>query len=112
MNRAIIDTDILSYYFKGDEMVVRNFENYLYYFDLIEISLITYYEIIGGLLARNAIKQFKIFEEFLSENMVLPVTENSARISAELYSGLRKMDKPLMILIYLLPELPLKMKWF
>jgi len=28
MNRALIDTDILSYYFKGDEIVVRNFESY------------------------------------------------------------------------------------
>jgi len=27
MNRALIDTDILSYYFKGDPIVVENFQN-------------------------------------------------------------------------------------
>ncbi len=27
MNRGLIDTDILSYYFKGDDTVVKNFEN-------------------------------------------------------------------------------------
>lgn len=90
MNRALIDTDILSYYFKGDEIVVRNFENYLQYYDLIEISLITYYEIIGGLLAKNALKQLTIFEEFVAENLVLPMSEKSAKISAELYSTLRQ----------------------
>ena len=29
MNRALIDTDILSYYFKGDPLVVENFKKYL-----------------------------------------------------------------------------------
>jgi len=42
MNRALIDTDILSYYLKGDPNVRKNFEKYLEYYDLIEISLITY----------------------------------------------------------------------
>jgi len=42
MNRVLIDTDVLSYYFKGDKIVVENFEKYLEYYDLIEISLITY----------------------------------------------------------------------
>jgi len=45
MNRALIDTDILSYYFKGDLEVVKNFEKYLNHYGIIEISLITYYEL-------------------------------------------------------------------
>lgn len=55
MNRVLIDTDILSYYFKGDELVVKNFEKYLQTYDLLEISILTYYEITSGLLAKNAI---------------------------------------------------------
>jgi len=43
MNRVLIYTDILSYYFKGDKIVIENFEKYLQHFDFIEISLITYY---------------------------------------------------------------------
>ncbi len=93
MNRVLIDTDILSYYFRGDKVVVSNFEKYLKQIDLIEISIITFYEIVGGLLAKNALKQLSIFENFVSENMVIPMTENSAKISAELYSSLRQDGK-------------------
>ncbi|MCG8307639.1 MAG: type II toxin-antitoxin system VapC family toxin [Cytophagales bacterium] len=95
MNRVLIDTDILSYYFKGDKTVINNFEKCLQHYDLIEISLITYYEIVGGLLARNALKQLSIFEDFASENIVIAPTESSAKISAGLYSTLRQSGKTL-----------------
>ncbi|ACF42746.1 type II toxin-antitoxin system VapC family toxin [Pelodictyon phaeoclathratiforme] len=93
MNRVLVDTDILSYYFKGDQVVVGNFEKYLQQYDLIEISLITYYEIVGGLLAKSALKQLTVFEDFVVENIVLPMTDKSAKISAELYSLLRQTGK-------------------
>ena len=89
MNRALIDTDIISYYFKGDQDIIRNFENYLNHFDVIEISLITYYEILRGLLSKNALKQLAVFEDFVTVNVVLPLSEKSVKISAELYSTLR-----------------------
>ncbi len=95
MNRALIDTDILSYYLKGDAEVVKNFEEYLREFDCIEISLITYYEIIGGLLAKNALKQLAIFEDFISDNIVISLTERSVKKSAELYSTLRRSGNSL-----------------
>lgn len=87
--RALIDTDILSYYFRGDKNVVENFENYLDTYELIEISLITYYEIISGLAAKNAFKQLKVFEAFVSDNLVIPLTENSCKVSGEIYSVLK-----------------------
>lgn len=52
MNRVLIDTDILSYFFKGEQKVVESFDLYLQHHELIEISIITYYEIAGGLLAK------------------------------------------------------------
>jgi tRNA(fMet)-specific endonuclease VapC len=93
MSRVIVDTDILTYYFRGDKHVVDHFQNYLKSNKLIEISIITYYEIIGGLMAKDAKKQLLVFEDFISENVVLPLTYNSAKISAELYSILRKNGK-------------------
>jgi Predicted nucleic acid-binding protein, contains PIN domain len=93
MNRALIDTDILSYYFKGDETVVKNFQKYLNHYDLIEISIITYYEITSGLLYKNALKQLEVFQDFVSENIVIPLTEESCKISSELYSKLRLMGE-------------------
>jgi tRNA(fMet)-specific endonuclease VapC len=93
MNRYLIDTDILSYYFKGDPDVVNKFNQYLDQFDLIEISLVSCYEITSGLLAKNALKQLAVFEDFVAENSILPLTEKSVKISAELYSTLRQSGK-------------------
>lgn len=93
MNRVLIDTDILSYYFKGNKTVIKNFEIYLQHYDLIEISIVTYYEILGGLLSKNALKQLSIFENFVIDNLVIPMTDASAKISAELYSTLRQSGK-------------------
>lgn len=90
MNKVLIDTDILSCYIKGKKRVIDNFNKYLQQYELIEISLITYYEIVGGLLAKNALKQLNIFEDLVSVNIVIPMTDNSAKISAELYSSLRQ----------------------
>ena len=56
MNRALIDTDILSYYLKGDNDVIKNFEKYLDYFEILEISIITYYEIVSGLHTKNSFR--------------------------------------------------------
>lgn len=55
-SRTLIDTDILSYYFKGDQDVVEQLSGYLDVYKIVEISLITYYEITSGLLAKNALK--------------------------------------------------------
>ena len=93
--RTLIDTDILSYYFKGDQNVINNFAIYLETFELIEISLITYYEISSGLLAENALKQLEVFEEFASDNLFIPLTEKSCKISAELYATLRQKGEML-----------------
>ena len=65
------------------------------HFDLIEISLVTYYEITSGLLAKNALKQLAVFEDFAAENIVIPLTEKSVKISAELYSSLRQSGNTL-----------------
>lgn len=93
MNRALVDTDILSYYLKGDKTVIKNVKQYLKQYELIEFSLITYYEIVGGLLAKNALRQLTIFEEFAALNLIIPMTQNSTKISAELYSVLRQTGK-------------------
>ena len=74
MTEAIIDTDILSYYFKGDEKVVAQFGAYLKEFDQINISIITYYEIIAGLKFKKAERQFQDFEAFINENNIIHIS--------------------------------------
>ena len=93
MNSTLIDTDILSYYLKGDATVKRNFRAYLDFFKKIETSIITHYEIIGGLLAKNAKKQLGFYEVFISQNSIVPLTEQSVDISAVLYGKLKRTGK-------------------
>lgn len=90
MTESLVDTDILSFYFKGDQKVVENFKAYLKEFDLFNISIITYYEILGGLKFRNAEKQITEFEEFVNNNRIIHISEESARISGIIYAELRQ----------------------
>lgn len=87
---ALIDTDILSFYFKGDTKVIERFREYLKEFDQINISLITYYEITAGLKFKNAEKQFQDFEEFIRNNTIIHLSEASAKISGMIYAELRQ----------------------
>lgn len=89
MTEALVDTDILSFYFKGDEKVVEGFTTYLKEFDQITISIITYYEIIAGLKFKKADKQLSDFEDFVDNNTILHISEDSVKLSAEIYADLR-----------------------
>ncbi|WP_323757955.1 type II toxin-antitoxin system VapC family toxin [Roseivirga sp.] len=90
MTECLVDTDILSFYFRGEPNVVREFTKYLKEYDQINISIITYFEIIGGLKFKNAQKQLNDFEEFVSNNTVIHLSEESARISGGKYAELRQ----------------------
>lgn len=80
---------VVSYYFKGDYKVVQKFNEYLKIFDAINISIITYYEILAGLKFKNAVKQIKEFETFVNNNTIIHISEDSAKLSADVYADLR-----------------------
>ena len=90
MKQSIIDTDILSEFLRGNEKVIEKLDEYLNEFNLISISIITYYEILNALLYKDAKKQMQRFEEFVSLNKVAPLTIRTVKISAEIQSELRK----------------------
>jgi tRNA(fMet)-specific endonuclease VapC len=94
MKPALIDTDILSMFFKGNKKVKQNFKAYLDEYSEINFSIITYYEIISGLKHRDANKQMDLFMEFASQNNIISVTTESTRISAKIYADLRKKGTP------------------
>lgn len=90
MTESLVDTDILYFYFKGDPKVISKFNDYLQRFDVINISIITYYEILGGLNFKKAEKQLKEFEEFIANNTIIHISEESAKISGNIYADLRQ----------------------
>lgn len=90
MAEALVDTDILSFYFRGDKIVVDRFREYLKEYDQINISIVTYFEILSGLKFKRAAKQISEFEEFVINNNIIHITEVSAKLSSEIYATLRQ----------------------
>lgn len=95
MKLTLIDTNILSFFFWNHSLVVERFQAYLKEHEKINISIITYYEVVSGLKHRDAQKQLISFEEFVSYNTVVPLTTNSTKISADIYANLRNKGTPI-----------------
>ncbi len=94
MRPALIDTDILSRFFRRDPRVVARFSEYVQHHDVIEFSIVSYYEILSGLLHRDAHRQLEMFIEFSRENRILPLTREAADHAAQLYAETRKAGTP------------------
>jgi len=112
LEKTLVDTDILSLFFRGNENVKTNSSKYLTKYESINISIITYYEIISGLKFRDSKKQLNSFLEFIEYNKILPLTETSSTISAELYADLRREAILSMILTYSPQESQSRTIWY
>lgn len=93
MNPTLIDTDILSLFFRGDPLVSAAFDRYLTEFEQINFSIISYYEILSGLKHRDARRQLEDFLQFSRQSNILPLTERSCTLSAEAYAASRKVGR-------------------
>ena len=94
MKPALIDTNILSLFFRGQAQVVANFASYLAEHPSITFSTINYYEVISGLKHRDAHKQLDVFLAFAQQCEILPLTTAIADKTAEIYALLRKQGTP------------------
>ncbi len=90
MKETLLDTDILSYYLKGDKGVQRKVAEYLESFSSLNISIITQYEIRCGLEHKKATRQIKEFEIFISTCNIIGLTQKSILISAKEYGRLKR----------------------
>ena len=89
MKEALIDTDILSYYLKGDENVIEKIVVYLSDFPTLNISFITYYEILKGLEYKKATKQISNFEDFINQCNLINIDKESIQQSAKIFGHLK-----------------------
>jgi tRNA(fMet)-specific endonuclease VapC len=53
MTPVLVDTDILSRFFRNDPVVIRHFNHYVQLHNKINISIITHYEVLSGLLHQD-----------------------------------------------------------
>ncbi len=93
MKESLIDSDILSEFFRGNKKVILKVDEHIQKFGFISLSIITYYEILNGLLYKDAKKQLERFNGFVALNPVIPLTFNAAGIAANIQATLRKTGK-------------------
>jgi tRNA(fMet)-specific endonuclease VapC len=92
--QALIDTDILFLYLKGNKLVENQMKRYLAENGRLNISVLSYDEIIENLNANKAMKQLNDFMEFSRYNNIIPLTVNSIEIAAGLYSSAKSLKNP------------------
>lgn len=90
MRKAVLDTNIISYFLKGQIAVVNKLRQYNQFHDKLTFSLLTYYEIKSGLLYRDARNLLNHFEELADENEILPLTLTTMNLASQIYVDLRK----------------------
>lgn len=90
MNPSMLDTDILSEFLRGNPKVIAKVDEHLKEYGFISMSIITYYEVLNGLLYKDARKQLSKFEEFVELNKVIPLTLRMAKKAATIQADLRK----------------------
>jgi tRNA(fMet)-specific endonuclease VapC len=87
MKPAMLDTDVLSEFLRGNTKVIAGVDEQLKAYGFINLSIITYYEILNGLLYKDAKKQLQKFEAFARLNRIIPLTRPMARKAAENTGG-------------------------
>ncbi len=90
MKASMLDTDILSEFLRGNPKVISKVDEHLKEYGFVNLSIITYYEILNGLLYKDARKQLVRFEEFIELNKVIPLTIPMAKTAAKIQADLRK----------------------
>jgi tRNA(fMet)-specific endonuclease VapC len=89
MQKVLLDSNMISYFLRGEPSVITELEKYQEYFEKITFSILTYYEIVSGLKYRDSRKLLTIFEELASESEILGFDQDTAKIASEIYCDLR-----------------------
>ncbi len=87
MIRYLIDTNIISFYLRGDERVKNRLIDNI---EVIAIPIISYYEIVSGLQSIQAVKRIHEFEEFCGLIEIINLDNASIKASCQIYSDLKR----------------------
>ncbi len=90
MKPSLIDTDIFSFMLRKDENVLKNVLKYQEIFKRLNISIITYYEILSGLKYTNSFNKIAKLEHFLRHNNLIGINKEAVHIATDIYVYLRQ----------------------
>ncbi len=85
---VLLDTDILSELLKQHPLVVQRVRNYLAEHQRLAFSIITRYELLRGLKAKQAQAQEAAFTLLCQASIILPITDQVVERAATLYGEL------------------------
>lgn len=92
--KALLDTDTLSAVLRGTPVVAARAREYLAEHGAFALSIITRYEILRGLKAKDATAQVQAFDRFCDTCLILPLTDEIVVRAAEIYAALRRRGQP------------------
>ena len=88
--KLLLDTDILSNLMRKNEKVIEKAHEYLLEHRVFMFSVITKYEILRGLKAKDATKQIERFLLFCDKCFILPIDDKIITMASTIYADLRK----------------------
>ncbi len=93
MPKSLLDTDTLSAVIKQNPTAVSHSLSYLATYGMLTFSLITRYEVLRGLKAKNALVQIAAFEKLCAVSEVLPLTDAVVQRAADIYGNLHQQGQ-------------------
>ena len=90
MKPTLVDSDIVSYYLNGNADIYGKIIDYMEEYRLLNISIITHYEVLWGLCHKNATRKIRYFENFLLRCEIINLTPESIEISARETARLKR----------------------
>lgn len=95
MDEALLDTDILSEVLKAnDRVVLGHAQGYLAVHHCFAFSAITFYEVLRGLLAKQATRQLSKFLDTARSSDVFPIDLSVLRRAAEFWAEAQTHGHP------------------
>jgi len=93
--RALLDTDTLSAVMRGTPPVIARAREYLVEHRAFSFSIITRYEILRGLKAKNATAQLQAFDRLCAGSHIVPLTDEAVVKASAIYADLRRRGEPI-----------------
>ena len=90
MKKALLDTNIISYFLRGEIQVVQKLREYQIFHSHLTFSVLTYYEIKSGLLYKNAKNLLQQFESLANVSEILPLDIDTSNVASIIYQDLRQ----------------------
>ena len=90
MKKALLDTNMISYFLRGEKQVVERFREYQTFHSYLTFSVLTYYEIKSGLLYKDAKNLLQQFEILAKNSEILPLDIDTSNVASIIYQDLRQ----------------------